>query len=127
MPTWLTPAAKRVWKAHIAILLANGALTPGNAAGFAQGCQAIADRNQLRRLITKEGWTIPDAKGSIKKHPAASAYSDACQRVRTFLQEFGMTPNPRARSHAEPQKVADPLGDFANEKDTGPAAEATGA
>jgi P27 family predicted phage terminase small subunit len=114
-PAWLTERAREEWRRIAPELVKLKCLTRSDQAALALYCQAIADVEELREVLGKEGWTLTTPQG-VKKHPAASAYNEACTRVRAFSLEFGLTPSARTRIKVDAKKSADPLGDFVRRK-----------
>lgn len=60
-------------------------------------CLMIGTVRQMERKLRKEGYTYVDAKGSIKRNPAAAIYADAINKARLLACEMGLTPVSRGR------------------------------
>jgi P27 family predicted phage terminase small subunit len=105
-PGWLADEARAEWARIIPELQLAGVLKLVDRAAIAAYCQAWAELEILTRQIQAEGRTtteiVQNARGEvlgekIKAHPAVRLQRDAFSRVKSFLVEFGFSPNSRAR------------------------------
>jgi P27 family predicted phage terminase small subunit len=106
MPTGLSKAAKAAWVRTVAAM-PPGVLTPADRDVLAAYCGAVADLEELTRVIDRDGLILEvdalDRNGKptgakIKRvHPAAKLKADASNRVRQLAAEFGLSPASRSR------------------------------
>jgi P27 family predicted phage terminase small subunit len=69
----------------------------GDVDAFAVGllCEAVAERNEAKAEIEKDGATCVSEKGSPYLHPAVGRKNAATKQIVTLMAKFGMTPSDR--------------------------------
>lgn len=55
---------------------------------------ALNDLEEARQVLKTDGITIPDRKGSIKKHPAWSIAKEANMLFLRAIRALNLNPNP---------------------------------
>jgi P27 family predicted phage terminase small subunit len=107
-PEWLDDFAKEEWNRLAPELETLGLLAQVDMAAFAAYCSNYSTWRQADEIIKNDGLVISiyevDAEGKkvlirIKKHPAVAIRSDAFEKMKAFLIEFGFTPASRSRVH----------------------------
>ena len=96
-PSWLDKEAKAEWARVAPELERLGLLTVLDRAAFSAYCQSWADFRHLSEIIDAEGAVIEGRRGAPRKHPLLPALHWAMAAVRTWSQEFGLTPLSRSR------------------------------
>jgi P27 family predicted phage terminase small subunit len=127
MPADLKGAARQEWNRLTPVLEKMGVLTTADGAALAAYCKLHALALQADAAIRKYGIVIAkvDEVGvsTLKKNPAVSIFNECNRLIRSFLQEFGLTPAARTKVAAsegrdlEPDvKAQDQLQDFLDRK-----------
>lgn len=103
-PEWLRAEAVEVWQRLAPDLQRKSLLTAHDADAFAVLCDAIVQYQQASKLIQAAGVLIKGPNGAATKNPAMQLARDAAQTIRTYAQEFGLTPSARSTSSLEPAR-----------------------
>jgi P27 family predicted phage terminase small subunit len=105
-PSWLCDEAHEEWVRIVPEIEKAGVLKLVDRAALVAYCQAWAELVIATRQIEDEGRTVTEpiqnSRGETigektKAHPAVKLQRDAFSRVKSFLVEFGFSPNSRAR------------------------------
>lgn len=96
-PKWMDDDARAEWKRVMPSLVERRILTESDLGSLESYCLMIGVTRQMERKLRSEGYTYIDAKGSIKRNPAAAILSDAVNKARLFATELGLTPVSRGR------------------------------
>lgn len=96
-PSWLDKEAKAEWGRVGPELERLGLLTVLDRAAFAIYCTCWSDFMTFSEIIRREGAVIEGHRGLARKHPLLPALHWAMDAVRTWSQEFGLTPLSRTR------------------------------
>lgn len=72
---------------------------------FETYCRAVQRLHDAQEAIDRDGLTVPGSTGSLVKHPAVAILEAAERSVRSWAQEFGLTPSAEGRLSA---KAAEP-------------------
>ena len=127
MPADLKGAARVEWIRIAPILDKMGVLTRADGSALAAYCKLHALHLRAEAAIAKYGIVFAkvDEVGvsTLKKNPAVSIFESTSRLIRSFLQEFGLTPASRSKVAAsegrdlEPDvKAQDQLQDFLDRK-----------
>jgi len=113
-PEYLDEFAKREWNRLSPELERLGLLSQVDMAAFEAYCKNYSTQCQADEIIKSEGLIIrtyginKDGEEfliKIQKHPAVAIRSDAFEKMKAFLIEFGFTPASRSRVNAiDPDK-----------------------
>lgn len=96
-PTYLSAAAKRIWKHTAAELEYMGLLTGADQEALAMYCTAVALHAQAVREVNRDGVLVDGAvPGTRVKHPALQVIRDQATLAKGYAQQFGLTPAARA-------------------------------
>jgi P27 family predicted phage terminase small subunit len=111
-PRWLSPEAKRAWRETVPVLKEMRILTRIDRDALAAYCQAYARWKAAEQFLDQHGEVYPirDESGKIKymqAFPQVFIARSALQTLRSYQQEFGMTPSARTRVHEIPDLVRD--------------------
>jgi P27 family predicted phage terminase small subunit len=90
-PSWLTREAREEWARITPILRSMRLLSSADEVTLAAYCQAAAELQLATRHLDEVGRYHDDSKQAMR------AQRDAFARVKSFLQEFGLSPSARAR------------------------------
>jgi P27 family predicted phage terminase small subunit len=126
-PARLEKEAQAEWDRLSPILEKMGVLTRADGAALEVYCKLHALNLRAQAAIKKYGIVIAklDEVGvsTLKKNPAVSIFESTTRLIRSFLQEFGLTPASRSKVAAaegrdlEPDvKAQDQLQDFLDRK-----------
>jgi P27 family predicted phage terminase small subunit len=127
MPQQLKGEARLEWIRIAPILEKMEVLTRADGAALAAYCKLHALNRKAEAAIAKYGIVyakVDEAGVSVlKKNPAVSIFESTSRLIRSFLQEFGLTPAARSKVAAiegrdlEPDvKAQDQLQDFLDRK-----------
>src|SRR5260221_1661848 len=111
-PRWLSPEAKRAWRGLIPLLRAMRILTRVDRDALVAYCQTYARWKAAEEFLVKHGEVYPlrDEHGNVRYMQAfrqVSIARDLLYSLRSYQQEFGMTPSARTRVHEIPGFVRD--------------------
>ena len=122
-PGWISDGAKLVWRSAAPQLRDMGVLTQVDRDALAAYCQAYARWREAEEFIAKHGSVYPlrDEQGRVKymqPFPQVAIARHLLLAVRTFQQEFGMTPSARSRIHGPAEPDAGEFESFRDERRT---------
>jgi P27 family predicted phage terminase small subunit len=127
MPEHLSKLAKHAWRRLVPILLSMKVLTIADGDALAGYCTSIEQWILASAAISKYGILIAEldaftGPGSVKPNPAVRVRSDALRHMRSFENEFGLTPASRSKLqiHAD-SDTPDAFEDFLDDEPTQPA------
>lgn len=111
-PRWLSPEAKRAWRETVPVLKQMRILTRIDRDALAAYCQTYARWKAAEQFIDQHGEVYPirDEAGKIRymqPFPQVAIARSYLQVLRSYQQEFGMTPSARTRVHEIPSFVRD--------------------
>jgi P27 family predicted phage terminase small subunit len=87
--------------AHRADARWHGVLTVADGLALEALCETYADLVEAREALKERGaTTYQSANGLIRPYPQVAHAADADRRLKTWLNEFGMTPAARAKVSA---------------------------
>lgn len=107
MPQWLTPEAKREWKAVAPALRKMGVIQRSDTATLARLCEYRAIWRDLRDEVKQRGTIYPmrdprtGAVSSLRTLPHFDQMLAIEQALRKLEEHFGLTPSSRARTVAD--------------------------
>ena len=101
-PTFLSPAAKAVWRRVAPELISLGVAKAVDQDVLGAYCSAVADFHAADAIIQRDGLVCEGAKGGTVRHPATIIKAAAAELIRRLGAEFGMTPASRSRVNADP-------------------------
>ena len=112
-PQWLSAKAKRVWRDVVPLLKGMRILAGVDRDALTAYCQTYARWRSAEEFLDQHGEIYPvrDEKGNVRRmkpYPQVSIASTLLQVVRSYQQEFGMTPSARTRVHEIPSFLQDP-------------------
>ena len=101
-PNWITPGAKTVWRRMVPELKRMGLLTFVDGDALVAYCQTFARWKAAEEFLAKHGEVYPlrDDQGKVKymqAFPQVSIARSLLQLLKTYQQEFGLTPSARSR------------------------------
>lgn len=100
-PSHLDQVARNEWRRVVPELVQIGVIARIDTATLAAYCQAYSRWVKAElELQAHGGLTFTLESGSIRQHPAVKIASEAMAQMRTFAQEYGLTPASRARVQA---------------------------
>jgi P27 family predicted phage terminase small subunit len=115
-PRWLNPEAKRIWRETVPALKAMRILTRIDRDALAAYCQTFARWKAAEQFLDQHGEVYPirDETGKIRcmqPFPQVAIARSSLQTLRSYQQEFGMTPSARTRVHEIPYFMQHPEDD----------------
>ncbi len=113
-PRWLGPEARKVWRRVVTFLRAARILTQIDADALTAYCQTYARWQKLESFLDQHGEVFPirDERGNVRymqQFPQVAIARNLLQILRSYQQEFGMTPSARTRVHVIPALDPDPI------------------
>lgn len=100
-PEWLDKEARAEWKRVVPLLDKIGLLTKVDRAALAIYCDQWSIYVSARANVEKYGQVFvergEDGGVDAKESPYLKIADRAAQRIRTYCQEFGLTPSARGR------------------------------
>ena len=107
-PRWISPEAKAAWRRVVPWLKRAGVLTMVDQDALTAYCQTYARWKRAEQFIEKHGevYPIKDENGNIRymqQLPQVAIARVLLNVLRTYQQEFGMTPSARTRVQALPE------------------------
>lgn len=114
-PPGMTAGAKRAWKRLAPMLDKMGVLTVADSTSLGQLCELIALIGQAQASLNALGsltYEAVSAGGATlrRPHPEVAIIADADRRLRTYLNDFGLSPAARSKVTAvDNGAAADPL------------------
>ena len=110
-PKGLPPAARRFWREVAPQLEKAGIVGRVDRQAFERLCRLHAIITQAEGEMA-DGITVPDKKGSVKRHPAAAVYQQMFPRYLALLKAFGLTPAARQAMDVRADDEVDPDDDM---------------
>ena len=114
-PAWLSAEAKAAWRRVVPELRQMGVLAFVDGDALSAYCQTYARWKAAEEYLAKHGEVYPlrDEQGRVRcmqQFPQVAIARHLLQMLRSYQQEFGMTPAARSRVVA-PAEPADSRGD----------------
>ena len=112
-PAWLSDEAKKVWRRMVPALKRMGILTVVDGDALAAYCQTYARWKGAEEFIQQHGEVYPirDENGRVKymqQFPQVAIARHNLQLLKSYQQEFGLTPSARTRIEVgKPDQYAD--------------------
>ncbi len=112
-PQWLSAKAKQVWRDVVPVLKEMRILARVDRDALTAYCQTHARWKAAEQFLDEHGEIYPvrDEKGNVKRmrpYPQVGIAITLLQMVRSYEQEFGMTPSARTRVQEIPNLSVDP-------------------
>lgn len=95
-PTDMSPECASVWDHLVGYLDGMQIVSPMDEAALRVFCEAVANHRRATRIIDRAGVLINGDRG-IVRNPAIMVQNIAAQQIRSFGQEFGLTPAARSQ------------------------------
>ena len=113
-PRWLNAEAKRIWRETVPVLKEMRILTRADRDALTSYCLSYAQMKSAQQFLDEHGLVYPlrDEMGKIKymaPFPQVAIVRSCQQVLRSYQQEFGMTPSARTRVQEIPDLNEDPI------------------
>lgn len=95
-PAWLSAEAKRVWRSLVPEMHRKGLMTTWDREAFAVFCEAVVHHRKACEMVDSSAILVRGGQGNFVKNPALQIVRDSAQTIRSFAQEFGLTPSARS-------------------------------
>lgn len=95
-PRGLGAGPSRVWRRLAPDLVKKRMLTPWDVDAFSAYCIAVAQYNDIRRAVTKNGTVTTGSQGQLVVSPYFRAQHVALDAMMRLGARFGLTPGDRA-------------------------------
>jgi P27 family predicted phage terminase small subunit len=95
-PVDAAPAVHEVWDYTIAELEHMKVVTLADRDALYAYCEAVAQHREVSRQLATEGFAVRGMNGGMVKNPLIQIQRDAAALIRSFAQEFGLTPSARS-------------------------------
>lgn len=101
-PKWLTPTAKKYFKALVAVLEEMNTLSRSEAGAIGLCAQCEDDLEKCNNNIKRDGMWIykRDKDGNVidkRKNPAVTQRNETIKRLQSLYAELGLTPASRSK------------------------------
>jgi len=111
-PKWLSSRAKRKYKEYGEMLRDSGLLTTSDIAAWGMLWQSWDLALTAAESIKKDGPTVKDERGFIRKHPGFQIWRDNIATFNKLANDFALTPASRARLNIQPGRRSKGENDF---------------
>lgn len=101
-PAWLSKRARVEWRRLAPIAFNLGSLKFAHFRAFGLLCETLAQAEEARRTIERDGMTVAAGSGGRKAHPALRVLATAQAQAARLMSEFGLTPAARSRVKLDP-------------------------
>lgn len=101
-PAWLSKGARVEWRRLAPVAFNLGSLKFADMRAFGLLCETLAQAEDARRTIARDGMTIAAGSGGRKAHPALRVLATAQAQAAKLMAEFGLTPAARSRARFDP-------------------------
>lgn len=115
-PAWLGTQGQAEWRRIVPQLLREKSALSVDIPTLEGYCASYQLALECEAAITKQGLSWLTEKGELQKHPLLGVKAQAWKDVRAFASEFGLTPATRPKVAKPARDAADPLADFANQR-----------
>lgn len=97
-PEWLSEVAAAYWRDLAPQMVPTGVLTAADLHGFAVLCEAFDLHQRAAMILNGDGEEIVNQgeRGKVR-HVALTVLRDSAATIRSWSQEFGLTPSARSR------------------------------
>ena len=111
-PVWLSEEAKKVWRRTVPDLKRMRVLSVVDGDALAAYCQIYARWKGVEEFLAKHGevYSLRDENGRIKymqPFPHVSIAKSLLHLLKSFQQEFGLTPSSRSRIEVQDPDTLD--------------------
>lgn len=114
VPIWLDPEAVAEWNRVVPVLTNMGLLKAIDMASLAAYCECWARFKNASLIVQQEGMVLHDDKqGRAQRHPALLTVEAASKELRSWAQQFGLTPSAEARLGRKKDDGGDEANPFA--------------
>lgn len=100
-PAEMGQVAREVWDFTVRELRAMRTLHRCDRDSLLAYCEAVAAHRKASRLLASSDILIKGEKGQPIRNPALQVQRDAATLIRSYAQEFGLTPASRTRIRVE--------------------------
>jgi P27 family predicted phage terminase small subunit len=127
MLPFLSEPAQEAWGRLAPVLSDMKVLTVADAEALGMLCETAAEYWQATDVIARRGMTYEVEwytktgdllKTTTEQRPEVRIRSDAAKRLKSLMEQFGLTPSARAKLTVAPAK-ADPLEDYLKGRKSG--------
>ena len=112
MPPDLTGHAATFWKWALGKMNRLGIAESADESALALAARRHGDMLTAREAIEREGSTIMDDSGNVKRNPNWITYEKAAVHLNRLLGDLGLTPSARAKLGAGVGNDDDPFAEF---------------
>jgi P27 family predicted phage terminase small subunit len=91
-----SPAVHEVWDYTIEQLKHMNIITLADRDTLYAYCEAVAQHREVSLRLANEGFAVRGMNGGMVKNPLIQIQRDAATLIRSFAQEFGLTPSARS-------------------------------
>jgi len=110
-PTWLDAGGRREWRKMVPHLRVLGLLTVVDVTALSMYCDSVSTALAYAKVCREKGRTMKAPTGYVMLRPEATALAKEKLIIRSYMQEFGLTPSARSRMSVG-EKEEETLGDI---------------
>jgi len=96
-PAGMSADVLAVWEYTLEHLEFMGLAKAADRDSLACYCEAVVNHRKASAVLAQSSILIKGVMGGLVRNPALAIQRDAAFTVRTFAQEFGLTPSARSR------------------------------
>ena len=113
MPDDLSIEVQSVWLSTVLELEAMGLAFSSDVEALRCFCEAVVQHKRACALLARSSVLVKGQHGFLVKNPGLQVQRDTAMTIRSFAQEFGLTPSARTsiRLNEAGAKAANPGGD----------------
>jgi P27 family predicted phage terminase small subunit len=111
-PAGMSAEVREVWDYTLEHLEFMGLAKAADRDSLACYCEAVVNHRKASAVLAVQSILIKGTMGGLVRNPVLAIQRDAAFTVRTFAQEFGLTPSARSRvtsNVAETDEGANPF------------------
>lgn len=108
-PSWLGKEGKEFHKKNFPLAKSMNSLTEIDRDTWFVLAQTYHRVRQCHSELDKDGLTITDSRGAIKKHPATAVLNQLMTHYRALCDQFGLNPTGRERLGLEAPKTKEQI------------------
>lgn len=103
-PVWMGKHGQELWRKIAPQLLKAGVLTEWDRSSFETLCSNYHMMRISEAELARDGLTVRDDRGGVKKHPAAAIFKAASDTYSKHAELFGLSPVSRQRLDVKVQQ-----------------------
>lgn len=96
-PEQASPEVRAIWDYTVEHLVFMGLAKAADRDALFCYCEAVVNHRKASAILAQSPVLIKGVMGGLVRNPALAVQRDAAFTIRTYAQEFGLTPSARSR------------------------------